>query len=93
MEPVTIQLRGNAVSNSSSAIRQLTVPQRYVLALLNSDGELVLTHDGRVARLNGTVVGYAVTLQALGRKGLAKKSAGDASRYERTDAGNRRSDQ
>lgn len=52
----------------------LTPQQRYLLSLLNIDGELFIKERFRILRVNGAQAGYIKSAQALVRHGFARHS-------------------
>lgn len=52
----------------------LTPQQRYLLSLLNIDGELLIKNRFRILRVNGAQAGYIKSARALVQHGLARYS-------------------
>jgi hypothetical protein len=54
--------------------RNLTAPQRYMLSLLNLDGELRIQAAFKITRNNGAQAGFMTSAKALVYRGLARYS-------------------
>lgn len=54
--------------------RDLTPPQRYMLSLLNLDGELRIQRGFKLTRNNGSQAGFQTSARALVFHGLARYS-------------------
>lgn len=61
-------------THTARPARDLTPPQRYMLSLLNLDGELRIQAGFKITRTNGAQAGFMTSAKALVYRGLARYS-------------------